>query len=258
MNRIEQLFGARRKKILSVYFTAGYPALESTTEIIQSLESNGADMVEIGIPFSDPLADGPAIQHSGSIAISNGMTLNVLFRQLVHIRKKSKIPLILMGYLNSILQFGFSEFCSNAKKCGIDGLIIPDLPPEEFVGEYRKEASKNNLSFIFLVTPDTDPGRILYIDSICSGFLYLVSSKSITGNVEAFNSSQAGYFERISSMGLKNPLLAGFGIHDRGTMELAFRYLDGAIIGSAYLRSLLQESTIDKSTEKFMSVLLKK
>lgn len=255
MNRIDELFRIKQKNILSVYFTAGYPSLESTREIIRSLDRNGADLIEIGMPFSDPLADGPVIQQTGNEALLNGMTISLLFNQLATIREKTNIPLILMGYLNPVLQFGFANFCTFAEKCGIDGLIIPDLPPEEYAG-YRHEIEMRDLRMIFLITPDTPDKRIRFIDSQSSGFLYLVSSKATTGNVEKFGTTQVAYFKKISSMGLKNPLLAGFGIHDRQTKDQVFDHLNGAVIGSAYLRALQKDSTIEKATNEFLSGLL--
>ncbi|HEX2919766.1 MAG TPA: tryptophan synthase subunit alpha [Bacteroidales bacterium] len=251
MNRIDNLFRTKKKNILSIYFTAGYPSLNSVTEIIKSLDNNGADMIEIGIPFSDPLADGPVIQQTGTIAISNGMTLELLFEQLRNIRQITDKCLLLMGYLNPVLQYGYREFCRKAKECGIDGLIIPDLPPDLFNSAYREETIKNDLRFVFLITPETSSERVRYIDELSSGFLYLVSSKATTGNLKAFDSSQIEYFRRISSMNLNNPLMAGFGIHSRETKEQVFSYLNGAIIGSAYLRALQAENDVDKATERF-------
>lgn len=256
MNRIDELFRIKRKNILSVYFTAGYPRVESTTEIIRLLEHNGADMIEIGMPFSDPLADGPVIQQTGAEAIANGMTISKLFEQLMNIRTEVRVPVILMGYLNPVLRYGFSRFCNSAAECGVDGLIIPDLPPEIYEKYYRKEPEALGLKMIFLVTPDTPVERIRFIDQLCSGFLYLVSSKSITGNVKQFETTQTDYFKRISSMGLRNPLLAGFGIHDRQTKEQVFDHLNGAVIGSAYLRALQSDNNIEKATGKFFSGLL--
>lgn len=255
MNRIEGLFRSKRENILSVYFTAGYPSLNTIEEIILSLGRNGADMIEIGIPYSDPLADGEVIQETSKVAINNGMTISELFFRLKDIRKRSSIPLLLMGYMNPVIRFGFERFCMGASAAGIDGLIIPDLPLHEYRDEYMKTTEKYGLKNIFLITPDTSEKRIREIDNLSNGFIYLVSSASVTGKRQGFSSKQVEYFERISGMKLKNPVLAGFGIHDRKTKEQVFRHLNGAIIGSAYLRSLQKGKSIEESTREFMDSL---
>ena len=255
MNRIDKLFHTKKEKILSVYFTAGYPSLESVEKIILLLEKNGADMIEIGIPYSDPLADGPVIQETGKVAITNGMTLENLFLQLTNIRKKTSVPLLLMGYINPIMQFGFSRFCQNAAKAGIDGLIIPDLPLREYGNFYRDTVSANNLKNIFLVTPDTSEQRIRQIDDLSTGFIYMVSSASTTGKTRTFDNNQLKYFKRIASMKLKNPTLVGFGIHNRETLEQVFRYCQGAIVGSAYMRALQKSNSIEEDTAEFFKTL---
>jgi tryptophan synthase alpha chain len=255
MNRIDNLFRIKREKILSVYFTAGYPSLYSVEEIILLLEKNGADMIEIGIPYSDPLADGPVIQETGRIAIENGMTIRNLFFQLQNIRKKTAVPLLLMGYLNPVLQFGFRDFCKSAAEAGIDGLIIPDLPMIEYEKEYSKMVIENGLKNIFLITPDTSGRRIRQIDELSTGFIYMVSSASTTGKTGSFSAEQLDYFKRIASMKLKNPAIAGFGIHNRETKEQVFRYVNGAIVGSAYMRALKEGDSIEIATAAFLKSL---
>lgn len=255
MNRINHLFGNKKENILSVYFTAGYPASDSVEEIILSLEKNGADMIEIGIPYSDPLADGPVIQETSRIAISNGMTIKKLFSQIGRIREKTSIPLLLMGYINPVMQFGFSSFCLAASEVGIDGLIIPDLPLHEYKKEYMQVVTGYGLKNIFLITPDTSELRIRRIDELSSGFIYMVSSASITGKTGSFNDKQLEYFKRISCMGLRNPVLAGFGIHNRETRELASRYVQGVIVGSAYMRFLQPGRKTEEATAAFFRSL---
>ena len=256
MNRIEQLFGTKKEKILSIYFTAGYPYLNSVEKLILELEKNGADMIEIGIPYSDPLADGPVIQETSKVAIANGMTMAHLFFQLKDIRKKTNVPLILMGYLNPVLQYGFREFCKSAEESGIDGLIIPDLPVREFKEQYKVIVNIHNLKNIFLITPVTSDERIRDIDDCSSGFIYMVSSDSTTGSTSGFLNRNVEYFKRISLMKLKNPLMAGFGIHNRETLEQVTGYCQGAIIGSAFIRSLKGHS-IEEGVKSFFESLRK-
>lgn len=255
MNRIDKLFRTKKEKIFSVYFTAGYPSVDSVEKIILLLEKNGADMVEIGIPYSDPLADGPVIQETGKVAIVNGMTINNLFLQLKNIRKKTSIPLLLMGYINPIMQFRFDRFCQSAADTGIDGLIIPDLPLREYKREYLKIVTENNLKNIFLITPDTSEQRIRQTDDLSTGFIYMVSSASTTGKTRTFNENQIDYFKRIASMKVNNPVLAGFGIYNCETKEQAFRYVQGVIIGSAYLRALQAGNSIEEATVDFFKSL---
>ena len=256
MNRIDNLFNTKKEKILSIYFTAGYPAHKSVENIILLLEKYGADMIEIGIPYSDPLADGPVIQETSKIAIANGMTMNDLFLQLRNIRKRVTIPLLLMGYLNPVIQFGFQRFCQSASDTGIDGLIIPDLPLQEYEREYIMIVKEHNLKNIFLITPDTSDDRIRQIDELSTGFIYMVSSASTTGKTKSFNEEQILYFKRIASMKLKNPVLAGFGIYNRETKEQVFSYLNGAIVGTAYLRALQSSDSIEESTSGFLSSII--
>jgi tryptophan synthase alpha chain len=254
MNRIDRLFETKKAGILSVYFTAGYPSVDSVEEIILLLEENGVDMIEIGIPYSDPLADGPVIQETSKEAIAGGMTIETLLQQLKDIRKKVNIPLLLMGYLNPVLQYGFERFCKKAAEAGIDGLIIPDLPLREYKAHYEKVVTGNNLKNIFLITPDTSDERISEIDDCSTGFIYMVSSASTTGRTKGFRDKDLEYFRRISSMKLKNPLLAGFGIHNRETLEQVSNYCRGAIIGSAFMRSLKANGIEGGVTEFFKSI----
>ncbi len=236
MNRIQKLFARKQNNILSIFITAGFPHLDSLPEILQELEAAGVDMVEIGMPFSDPTADGPAIQHSNQVAIQNGMTIAKLFEQLRDIRQKVSIPLVLMGYLNPPMQFGMERFLEEAATCGIDGMILPDLPMSVFREELAEKFKARNLSNIFLVTPQTSEERIRTIDAMSNGFVYVVSTNTITGGKVDFEAAQKDYFSKIRDMQLKNPALVGFGIRDKSTFEAAAKYLQGAIIGTAFIR----------------------
>lgn len=240
-NRIDQLFQQKKKDILSIYFTAGYPHLNDTLSIAKELEVNGADLLEIGIPFSDPLADGPVIQQSSEVAITNGMSINVLFNQLNELRQHIKIPVVLMGYYNPILQFGMDSFLEKVMKIGIDGLIIPDLPLEEYQELYQKKFDKLNLKKILLITPQTSEKRIRLIDQVSNGFIYAVSSASTTGDQTNKLINQEEYLRRISLMGLKNPILVGFGISNKSDIQLIKPYTSGVIIGSAFIKSISKE-----------------
>lgn len=237
MNRITQKL-QENKKILSLYFTAGYPGLNDTVPIIQSLETSGVDMIEIGLPFSDPLADGPTIQASSTEALENGMTTERLFDQLKDIRKTVQIPLLIMGYFNPILQYGLANFCRKCAEIGIDGLIIPDLPIAVYETDYQTIFEQNGLLNIFLITPQTSEERILHIDKISSGFIYMVSSASVTGSQNSFGKEQENYFKKIAGMDLKNPQIVGFGIGNRETFLQATQHQKGAIIGSAFVNFL--------------------
>ena len=237
MNRINQKL-QENKKILSIYFSAGYPSLTDTVQIIQDLEKNGVDMIEIGLPFSDPLADGPTIQESSTQALHNGMTTQVLFDQLAAIRKTVSIPLVIMGYYNPMLQFGMENFCQKCAEIGIDGLIIPDLPVDVYAREYKETFEKYGLKNIFLITPQTSEERIRFIDSVSDGFIYMVSSASVTGSQVGFGSVQEDYFKRIADMNLKNPQIIGFGISNRETFNQTTQFAKGAIIGSAFIQNL--------------------
>ena len=237
MNRINQKL-QENKKILSIYFSAGYPSLNNTVQIIQDLEKNGVDMIEIGLPFSDPLADGPTIQESSTQALHNGMTTQVLFDQLKDIRKTVSIPLVIMGYYNPMLQFGMENFCQKCAEIGIDGLIIPDLPVDVYADEYKTTFDKYGLKNIFLITPQTPDERIHFIDSVSDGFIYMVSSASVTGSQSGFGNVQEEYFKRIANMNLKNPQIIGFGISNKETFNQATQFAKGAIIGSAFIKNL--------------------
>ena len=240
MNRIHKKL-KEDKKLLSVYFTAGYPNHNDTITIIQNLEQSGVDMIEIGLPFSDPLADGPTIQGSSSQALKKGMTSEVLFNQLKTIRKSVSIPLIIMGYFNPILQFGVSDFCKKCQEIGVDGLIIPDLPVDVYSENYKAIFEKHGIVNVFLITPQTSDERIRYIDSISNGFIYMVSSASVTGSQSGFGDTQINYFKRISNMNLTNPQIVGFGISNQDTFNQATQFTKGAIIGSAFIKHLAKE-----------------
>ena len=252
MNRIQKKL-KEEKKILSVYFTAGFPRLDDTKKIISKLEKHNVDLIEVGIPFSDPLADGETIQKSSKKAIENGMTIHTLFSQLKDLRKKVKIPVILMGYLNPIIQFGIEKFCMKSKEIGIDGLIIPDLPVEIFIEEYKNLFIKNNLFNIFLITPQTSEERIKLIDKNSKGFIYMVSSSSITGPKKNLEDTSFKYFDKISNMNLNNPSIVGFGISNRETYEKVVERSKGAIIGSAFIKFIEQSGleNIEKFIKKF-------
>ena len=253
MNRIHTQL-QENKKLLSIYFSAGYPNLHDTVSIIEALEKNGADMIEIGLPFSDPLADGPVIQESSTKALANGMTTNLLFSQLENIRETVKIPLLIMGYFNPILQYGVEAFCKKCAETGIDGLIIPDLPVDIYTEEYQKIFEKYGLINIFLITPQTSDERIHFIDSVSNGFIYMVSSAGVTGNQSDFGNSHTTYFERIAAMKLKNPLIVGFGISNKTTFYQATQHTKGAIIGSAFIKNLTQNGI--NSIEDFIQNII--
>jgi len=242
MNRINQKL-QENKKILSIYFSAGYPSLNDTVHIIQDLEKSGVDMIEIGLPFSDPLADGPTIQASSTQALHNGMTTQVLFDQLKDIRKTVSIPLVIMGYYNPMLQYGVENFCKKCAEIGIDGLIIPDLPVDVYADQYKATFEKYGLINIFLITPQTAEERIRFIDSVSDGFIYMVSSASVTGSLTGFGNTQENYFKRIAGMNLNNPQIIGFGINNAETFKQATQFAKGAIIGSAFINHLTQNGT---------------
>jgi tryptophan synthase alpha chain len=255
MSRLQELFANKKERVLNVYFTAGYPQLDSTATIIQSLQNNGADIIELGMPYSDPLADGPVIQESGNIALQNGMTIAVLFEQLKALKGQINIPIILMGYMNPVLQYGFENFCAEASAVGVDGLILPDLPEYEFEMEYGAIIKKYGLDFIFLVTPETSTERIQQLDNLSTGFLYAVSSSATTGKDKDFNSVEK-YLEQLQSMQLKNPVLVGFGIKDRNTFESACKYANGAIIGTAFIKALEGTTNIEATVKQFISAVI--
>lgn len=255
MSRIKKVFDDKRSKVLNVYCTAGYPQFNSTLDVMKALQENGADIIELGMPYSDPLADGPVIQQSSSIAIANGMTIANLFEQLTDFRKVISIPVILMGYMNPILQYGFEKFCADAAAVGIDGLILPDLPEFEFEAEYGAMIKKYNLDFIFLVTPETSDERIKQLDSLSTGFLYAVSSSSTTGS-DKTNASPVAYLKKLKSLLLKNPVLVGFGIKDKASYEAVCQHADGGIIGSAYIKALENSTDVNASTKSFLSSIV--
>ncbi len=255
-NRINQLFQDKKENILSVYFTAGYPQLDDTVTIIEDLVKNGVDLIEIGMPFSDPVADGPVIQHSSLVSLHNGMTIKKLFEQLQGIREKVNIPLILMGYLNPVIQFGIENFCQKCAEVGIDGLILPDLPLNEYQEEYQATFEKYNLHNILLITPQTSEKRLLQIDEASSGFIYMVSTSSTTGMKNSVSDFHQDYFERVQNMQLKNPRLIGFGISNRETFENACKYAQGAIIGSAFVKALDEDLTLEEKISNFVNSIV--
>ena len=255
MSKLELVFKEKSKRILNVYCTAGYPALDSTMKVMASLQKNGADIIELGMPYSDPLADGEVIQVSSMKALANGMNIAVLFEQIQDMRKSITIPVILMGYMNPILQYGFEAFCKKAKEVGVDGLILPDLPLFEFEDSYGKIITENNLDFIFLVTPETPDQRVKKLDSLSNGFLYAVSSSATTGKDKDFN-VVAQYLQKLQAMQLKNPILVGFGIKDKATFDAATMHTQGAIIGSAYIQQLTKGGDIETTTSQFLNNVL--
>ncbi len=254
MNRIQNKL-QEDKKLVSIYFTAGYPNIDDTVTIIKNLENSGVDMIEIGLPFSDPLADGPTIQDSSTAALKNGMTTEVLFEQLKDIRKSVNIPLIIMGYFNPMFQYGIEAFCKKCNEIGIDGLIIPDLPVDVYHEEYQATFEAYGLINVFLITPQTSAERIAFIDSVSNGFIYMVSSASTTGAKTGFGDEQAAYFERIAKMKLKNPQIIGFGISNNATFTEATKYAKGAIIGSAFVKHVTKHGvhTIDHFIKSVVS-----
>ena len=251
MSAIQKLFRSKQDQVLNVYCTAGYPQLNSTIEVIRALQENGADIIELGMPYSDPLADGPVIQQSSSIALANGMTIKKLFEQLKDLRKEITVPVVLMGYMNPVLQYGFEKFCADAAAVGIDGLILPDLPEHEFETEYGHIVKKHGLDFIFLVTPETSEARIKKLDELSTGFLYAVSSSSTTGSDKNMADVRT-YLQKLKRMSLKNPVLVGFGIKDRSTFEAACANANGAIIGTAYIKALAEPGNVTDITRKFL------
>jgi tryptophan synthase alpha chain len=257
-DRIYKVFAENQptgKKILNVYCTAGYPCLESTLPVMQALQEHGADIIELGMPYSDPLADGPVIQHSSSVALQNGMTIKKLFEQLEGFRSTIHIPVVLMGYMNPVLQYGFEKFCADAAAVGIDGLILPDLPEHEFETEYGEIIHRYGLDFIFLITPETSAERIKKLDQLSSGFLYAVSSSSTTGSTN-YGMDVKSYLSRLKNMNLTNPVLVGFGISNKESFEAVSSTANGAIIGSAYIKALEKSSDVNAATRSFLSSIL--
>jgi tryptophan synthase alpha chain len=255
MNRLKSLFGRKTANLLNVYCTAGFPQADSTVEVMIALEKNGADMIEVGMPYSDPLADGPVIQASSSVALANGMTINKLFDQLRGFRQQVHIPVILMGYMNPVLQFGFERFCQQAAAVAVDAMILPDLPMYEYESEYKPIVEKYGLDFIFLITPETSEERIRKIDELSNGFIYAVSSSSTTGSAKNMT-DVSDYLSRLKKMKLKNPVLVGFGIKDKETFNAACSNANGAIIGSAYIQALQQSGEVKETTKLFLESII--
>ena len=254
MSRIAALFQQKQHNVLNIYCTAGYPYADATLPVMQALQQHGADMIELGMPYSDPLADGPVIQASSSKAIQDGMTIERLFQQLQGFREHIQVPVVLMGYMNPVLQYGFERFCSDAAKAGIDGLILPDLPEYEFETMYRTVLQQYGLDFIFLVTPETSDERLRKLDSLSSGFLYAVSSSSVTGSDKSFSPVES-YLQKLQNAQLNNPFLVGFGIKDAITFNTACKYANGAIIGSAYVKALENATDVNAATQAFIAAI---
>jgi len=252
MNKLQHLFQTRKKQVLSVFFTAGYPQLQSTSEILKALENQGLHFAEIGIPFSDPLADGPVIQQCSTIAIQNGMTLQGLLEELTLHNAQIKIPYLLMGYLNPVMQFGMENFCQKASAAGVSGVILPDLPPDVYQREYEHLFQKYELPMVFLITPRTSVERIREIDMLSRGFIYAVSTAATTGGQDVFGEEQSAFFERISRMELQNPVMVGFGIHNAQNLQTVWTHLQGAITGTAFLRHLESSGNPSLAVEKLL------
>ena len=255
MSRITELFRRKDRRVLNVYCTAGFPRLDSTLEVMRALEAGGADLIELGMPYSDPLADGPVIQASSTRALENGMSIARLFDQLKEMRRDVSVPVLLMGYMNPIMQYGFDRFCEAAAAAGVDGLILPDLPIFEFETEYGPVIRAHGLDFVFLVTPETSEARIRQVDGLSTGFLYAVSSSSTTGGAADMD-GQEDYFRRLEQMRLQNPVLVGFGVRDRNSFEAACRHTQGAIIGTAYIRAIAGATDVARATKEFLDAIL--
>jgi tryptophan synthase alpha chain len=252
MNRIQQLFNNKSSEILNIYFTAGYPQLNNTASIILNLEKEGVDLIEIGMPYSDPLADGPTIQDSGTAALKNGMNLPLLFEQITEVRQHTQVPLILMGYFNQVMQYGQEKFIKKCVDAGVDGVILPDLPTFEYEIYNKKMFEEADLNISFLITPQTSEARIRKVDELTRGFIYMVSNASITGTKTGISNKQIKYFERIEKMNLKTPRLIGFGISDNKTFSTACKYANGAIIGSAFIRALNKSENLADTIHSFV------
>lgn len=255
MSKLKELFQHKSANILNVYCTAGYPEFNSTLDIMETLQESGADIIELGMPYSDPLADGEVIQESSARALKNGMSIAVLFEILDQMKTRISIPVILMGYMNPVLQYGFEKFCADAARVGISGLILPDLPELEFERQYGKVISDQGLDFIFLVTPETSEERVKKLDGLSSGFLYAVSSSSTTGKDTKMENVDA-YINRLLSYHLKNPILIGFGIKDKASFYAACKVANGAIIGSAFIKAISDSHDVKKSTSTFIKSIL--
>ena len=252
MNRLNQLFENKKKDILSIYFTAGYPELPDTVRIIKTLDEAGVDLIEVGMPYSDPLADGPTIQASGQKALQNGMHMSLLFDQLQAVRPETNMPIILMGYFNQVMQYGEAAFLQKCQAIGIDGLILPDLPLEVYEAEYKHLFEQYEQRIIFLITPQTDEARIRKIDALSNAFIYMVSNSSITGAKSELSNAQIDYFKRINAMELKNPKLIGFGISNHTTFSTACKFAEGAIIGSAFIKAITGVNDVTNAVQQFV------
>ncbi len=257
MNRIHYLFNTKQDRVLSIYFTAGFPKLEDTIPVMEAIEAGGADIIEIGIPYSDPIADGPTIQDSNMIALENGMSMKKLFDQLKGFRAKVHLPVVLMGYLNPIIQFGMEEFCKKCKEVGVDGLIVPDLPMQQYLDEYKSLFDSYGLVNTFLISPQTSEKRIREIDENTDGFIYMVSSHSITGAKADISEEQIAYFERVKGMSLKNPRLIGFGISDAQTFTTASQFSNGAIIGSAFIKKIKDAQNLNQDIQDYIQSVIR-
>ncbi|MCS4433262.1 tryptophan synthase subunit alpha [Aquiflexum gelatinilyticum] len=256
MNRIDNLFQTKKERVLSIYFTAGFPKLEDTLPIMQAIESAGADIIEVGVPYSDPIADGPTIQDSNQIALDNGMSLKKLFEQLQEMRQTVSLPVILMGYLNPIIQYGMEAFCKKCQEIGVDGLILPDLPMQQYLDEFKEIFDKYDLRNTFLISPQTSEKRIREIDTHSNGFIYMVSAHSITGARTGISEEQIAYFQRVEAMNLKNPRLIGFGISDSETFTTASKYGNGAIIGSAFIKKIKDSQDLKSDIESYIQSVI--
>ena len=257
MNRIDYLFQIKKERILSIYVTAGFPNLEDTLPVMEAIQAAGADIIEIGLPYSDPIADGPTIQESNTIALENGMSIKKLFTQLLGFRAKIHLPVVLMGYLNPIIQYGVEEFCKKCKEVGVDGLILPDLPLQQYAEEYQEIFEKYGLFNTFLISPQTSEKRIREIDQHSSGFIYMVSSHAITGGKSAISPEQLAYFERVEAMNLSHPRLIGFGISDAASFQMASRYSQGAIIGSAFIKQIKDSTDLNQDINAYIQGIIR-
>lgn len=256
MNRIHTLFNTKKERVLSIYFTAGFPELESTIEIMEAIQTGGADIIEIGVPYSDPVADGPTIQDSNMVALENGISLKKIFEQIKGFRAKIHIPVVMMGYLNPIMQYGMEAFCKKCKEVGVDGLILPDLPMQQFIDDYKELFEEYGLVNTFLISPQTSESRIREIDENTNGFIYMVSSHSITGAKDGISDEQIAYFERVKAMNLKNPRLIGFGISDAETFSKASDYSNGAIIGSAFIKTVKDSRNLSGDIHEYLAKVI--
>ena len=256
MNRIDKLFQTKKERVLSIYFTAGFPKLYDTITIMQAIESAGADIIEVGVPYSDPIADGPTIQDSNQIALDNGMSLKKLFEQLENMRQSVSLPVVLMGYLNPIIQYGMEAFCKKCQEIGVDGLILPDLPMQQYLDEFKEIFDMYDLRNTFLISPQTSEKRIREIDTHSNGFIYMVSAHSITGARTGISEEQIAYFKRVEAMNLKNPRLIGFGISDSETFSTASKYGNGAIIGSAFIKKIKDSQDLKSDIESYIKSVI--